>query len=112
MHAILSFGGPLLYVVDEFPEHGGKSPEALGGSPITIHLQVADADAIFNRATEAGCNVIMPLQEMFWGDKYGLLKDPYGHQWSVATTIREVSPEELQQAIQSMGEGGCGPDQG
>jgi PhnB protein len=112
MHSALSFGGPMVYVVDEFPEHGGKSPEALGGTPVTIHLQVADCDKVFQRAVDAGCTAIMPLQEMFWGDKYGLLKDPYGHQWSVATTVRQVSPEELDKVAASMAEGNCGPGEG
>jgi PhnB protein len=95
MHGALDFGGSTLFIAEEFPEHGGKSPEALGGSPVNLHLHVSDCDAVFNKAIEAGCTVSMPLEDMFWGDRYGSLRDPYGHVWSVATTIRQLSPEEM-----------------
>jgi uncharacterized glyoxalase superfamily protein PhnB len=111
MHSALSFEGAMVFVCDEFPEHGGTSPQALGGSPVTIHLQVSDADAIFNQAVAAGCTVKMPLADMFWGDRYGCVSDPYGHQWSVGTTIREVPPEELKAIIASFGDGACGSDE-
>jgi len=68
---------------------------------------VDDCDAVFQRAVEAGCEVRMPLQDMFWGDRYGLLADPYGHVWSVATTVRQVGLEELQQAMNSMSGEAC-----
>lgn len=99
MHAALSFGGHMVFVVDEFPEHGGKSPQTLGGTPVTIHMQVSDCDAVFQRAVEAGCLVKMPLEEMFWGDRYGLVEDPFGHQWSIATTVREVTHEEIEKVM-------------
>lgn len=102
MHATLTIDGAPFYLVDEFPEQGGKSPQALGGSPVMISVHVPDCDAFFARAIEAGCEVRVPLTDMFWGDRWGLLADPYGHQWSVATTQREVSFEELQQAAASM----------
>jgi len=102
MHAGLYIDGAPIYVVDEFPEHGGKSPQTLGGTPVTLHLQVADCDSVYKRAVEAGCHVAMPLQDMFWGDRYGLVVDPYGHQWSIATTIRQVEMEEVQAAMNSM----------
>jgi PhnB protein len=105
MHGALSIRGATFFLVDEFPEHGGQSPQGLGGSPVTLHLQVPDCDAVFERAVEAGCTVVMPLDEMFWGDRYGMLKDPFGHKWSVATTVRQVSPEELQQAMASFSGG-------
>lgn len=89
----------MVFVVDEFPEHGGKSPQALGGTPVTIHLQVTDCDAVFQCAVEAGCRVRMPLEDMFWGDRYGLVEDPFGHQWSIATTVRSVTPEEIEKAV-------------
>lgn len=106
MHAALRFGESTLYLVDEFPEHGGQSPQSLNGSPVTLHLQVADCDAVWARAVDAGCTVAMPLQEMFWGDRWGLLTDPYGHHWSVATTVKQLSPEEMQKAMQESA--GCG----
>ena len=99
MHAALSINGATLYLCDEFPEHGGTSAERLGGTPITLHLQVADCDAVFARAVAAGCVVAMPLEDAFWGDRYGMLKDPFGQTWSVATTVRTLSPDETQSAM-------------
>jgi uncharacterized glyoxalase superfamily protein PhnB len=69
---------------------------------VTIHLQVEDVDAFVKRATEAGAKVTMDVQDMFWGDRYGQLEDPFGHRWSVATHVRDVSPEEMQQAMRNM----------
>ncbi|MBC7807179.1 MAG: VOC family protein [Akkermansiaceae bacterium] len=106
MHAALKFGSSTLYLVDEFPEHGGQSPQSLGGSPVTLHLHVADCDAVFAHAVESGCTAAMPPADMFWGDRWGMLTDPYGHQWSVATTIREMSPEEMRKAMEEAP--GCG----
>lgn len=108
MHSCLLFeGGGMVFIADEFPEHGGKSPQTLGGTPVTIHLQVPDADAIFKQAVEAGCIPKMEIQEMFWGDRYGCVTDPYGHSWSFGTTVKQVSPDELQAIITSMGEMNC-----
>jgi PhnB protein len=105
MHATLNIDGATLLVMDEFPEQGGKSPQALGGTPVMLALQVADCDAAFQRAVDAGCEVRMPLDDMLWGDRWGLVADPYGHQWSIATTIRQVSPDELKQAMEAMSAG-------
>ena len=102
MHAEMNIDGARFFLVDEFPEHGGQTPQSLGGSPVTLSLHVPDSDALFGRAVAAGCQVRMPLQDMFWGDRYGLVSDPYGHLWSIATTIRQVSPDELQAAMASM----------
>ena len=102
LHAALSIEGALFFLADEFPEHGGHSPLALGGSPVTLHLQVPDCDAVFGRAVAAGCEARMPPEDMFWGDRYGVLADPFGHQWSVATTLRQVSPEEMLQAVSAL----------
>jgi uncharacterized glyoxalase superfamily protein PhnB len=102
MHSSLSIRGATFFVVDEFAEHGGKSPQGLGGSPVCLHLQVPDCDAVYQRAVEAGCEVRMPLDDMFWGDRYGMVADPYGHLWSIATPIRQVPPQELQGIIDSM----------
>ena len=101
LHAALDFGGSPVYLSDEFPEHGGQSPESLGGSPVTIHLQVSDCDAVFGKAVDAGCTVVMPLKDMFWGDRYGVVTDPYGHKWSIATTVRDVSLDEMQKTASS-----------
>lgn len=102
MHGAISIDGVPIYLVEEYPECGGVSPQALGGSPVSIHLQVADCDAVFDRAVEAGCTVAMPLEDMFWGDRFGLLVDPFGHKWSVATTKRLVSFEEIQRSMGAM----------
>jgi PhnB protein len=99
MHAALDFGDSPLYLVDEFPECGGTSPQSLGGSPVTLDLHVPDCDALYERAVAAGCTVVMPLEDMFWGDRYGMVADPYGHRWSIATTKRHVGPDELQEAV-------------
>ena len=100
MHAHIRIGDSPVLLVDEFPEWGVFSPKTLKGSPVTIHLYVEDVDAFTQRAVAAGAKVTMPLEDTFWGDRYGKLEDPFGHHWSVATHIRDVSPEELQQAAQ------------
>jgi uncharacterized glyoxalase superfamily protein PhnB len=81
---------------------GRTRPEALKGSPITIHLYVDDVDAFAARAVKAGAKITMPVEDMFWGDRYGKLEDPFGHHWSLATHLRDVSPEEMQQAMKNM----------
>ena len=72
---------------------------ALGGSPVTIHLVVTDVDKQFQRAIDAGATVVHPLEDQFWGDRYGVLQDPFGHQWSMGQPVREVSMEEIQEAM-------------
>lgn len=99
MHAALSIGGSPIYLVDEYLDYGGKSPELLGGSPVTIHLTVADCDAVFARAVEAGCTVGMPLEDQFWGDRYGSVIDPYGHHWSISTPKKTLTFDEIQTAM-------------
>ncbi len=103
MHATIRVGDSVIMLMDEMPEWGALGPKALKGSPVTIHLYVDDADAFFERAVRAGAKVTMPLDDMFWGDRYGKFEDPFGHQWSVATHIRDVSSEEMQKAMQEMG---------
>lgn len=98
MHAALRIGDSVLMLTEECPEMGGFGPQHFGGTPVTVHLSVADADAAFARATAAGCASLMPVTEMFWGARYGVFKDPYGHAWSVATQVKDMSPEEIQAA--------------
>jgi PhnB protein len=88
-------------LVDEFPEMGALSPMSLKGSPVTIHLYVEDVDATVERAVKVGATITMPVADMFWGDRYGQLVDPFGHHWSVGTQVRHVSLEEAQQAMQT-----------
>jgi PhnB protein len=99
VHCCLQIGDSPLMLNDECPQMGAFSPQHLGGSPVTIHLSVADADATVARATAAGAKVVMPVAEMFWGARYGVLQDPFGHSWSVATQVRELAPEEIQAAM-------------
>ena len=98
MHAALRIGDSVLMLTDECPEMAAFSPLHLNGSPVTVHLSVADADAAFTRAISAGATALMPVTEMFWGARYGVLKDPYGHSWSVATQVKDLSPGEIQAA--------------
>ena len=95
IHAMLRIGDSPLMLVDEFPQWGSKSPATLGGTPVSIHLYVENADAAFQQAVDAGASVRMPLADMFWGDRYGVVVDPFGHQWSIATHIKDMSPEEM-----------------
>jgi PhnB protein len=101
-HAALRINGSLVMLNDDFPEMSdGKSmtPTALGGSPVTIHLTVTDVDAKFQKAIDAGATVVMPLEDAFWGDRYGELLDPFGHRWSMGQPVREVSEEEITAAV-------------
>ncbi len=107
MHAMIRIGDSTVMLMDESPVWGSLGPKSLKGSPVTIHLYVEDADAVANRAVAAGATLIMPVQEMFWGDRYGHLEDPFGHRWSVATHVRDLSPEQLQQAAQKASAEGC-----
>jgi PhnB protein len=102
MHAMIRIGDSAVMLVDEMPEHGAFGPKSLKGSPVTIHLYVENADATVERAVKAGARLTMPVADMFWGDRYGQLEDPFGHHWSVATHVRDVSMEEAQQAIKKM----------
>jgi uncharacterized glyoxalase superfamily protein PhnB len=95
MHAEIRIGDSRVMLVDTFPQWGSKSPDALGGSPVTIHIYVDDADALFTRAVAAGARVTLPIADMFWGDRYGKLEDPFGHKWSIASRIENLSAEEI-----------------
>lgn len=104
VHAAIQINGFTIMLNDDFPEFdNGKSqtPKAFGGTPVTIHLTVSDVDADFARAVAAGAEVIMPLDEQFWGDRYGMVRDPFGHQWSLGQPVREVSMEEIASAMQT-----------
>lgn len=103
MHAWIRIEGSAVMLVDEMPEWGALGPKSLKGSPVTIHLYVENVDAFVKRAVAAGAKITMPVADQFWGDRYGKLEDPFGHHWSVATHIRDVSEEEMHQAMQKMG---------
>ncbi|MDX2100400.1 MAG: VOC family protein [Leptolyngbyaceae cyanobacterium bins.59] len=99
MHCVIKIGNSLIFLNDEFPDWGSLSPKAFNGSAVTIHLQVEDADRWFEQAVSAGATVTMPLENMFWGDRYGKLVDPFGHHWSIATEVEQVSPEEMEKRV-------------
>jgi uncharacterized glyoxalase superfamily protein PhnB len=102
MHAAIRIGNSFVFLVDDFPEFcGGKSETALAlkGTPVTIHRYVANCDAAIKRALDAGAKILMPAQDMFWGDRYGVVTDPYGHKWSFATHVKDVAPGQMQAAM-------------
>ena len=96
MHAELMLGDSRFFLHDEFPDHGEVSP--LDGPPtgVKLHLYVDDVDDVYERTIAAGATVLMPLQDCFWGDRYAIVRDPFGHSWSMATRIEDLSPRQLQ----------------
>ena len=104
VHAELKIGDSVLMMCEEFPDMGTKGPAAFGGTPVTMHLYVADTDEAFKRAVEAGATETMPIQNTFWGDRYGVVTDPFGHQWSIASRIEELTAEAFAK------DAGCGCD--
>ena len=110
IHAAVRIGNSTLMLVDEMPQWGSLGPKALKGSPVVIHLYVTDVDAVVAKAVAAGAKVTMPVGDMFWGDRYGQLEDPFGHKWSVATHTRDLTPEEMKQGLAQMmaQPGACG----
>jgi PhnB protein len=103
MHACIRISGAPIFLVDENLSYGAPGPKALKGSPVFIHLNVDDVDAFAARAVAAGAKVTMPVADMFWGDRYGQLEDPFGHRWSIATHVPDMTPEEIQAAMAKMG---------
>src|SRR5262245_39505913 len=95
MHAEVQIGNSKLMLADEMPEMGNKGPKTLGGSPCTFYVYVNNVDAAWKRAVDAGATVVMPLEDMFWGDRTGKLEDPYGHQWMLAQHIKDLTPAEM-----------------
>lgn len=109
MHAAIRIGDSVVMLMDDFPEWGSLGPKALKGSPVTLHLYVQDVDAAIKQAVAAGAQVTMPAADMFWGDRYGQVVDPFGHRWSIATHKEDLTPEEIQRNMAQMGEmEGCG----
>ena len=98
MHAELRIGDSLFMLADEYPQFGSLSPQSTGGSGMGLHIYVEDVDSSFDRAIKAGGKVEMPVSDMFWGDRYGKLVDPFGHKWSIATHKQDLSAEDIEQA--------------
>ncbi|MCL4196452.1 MAG: VOC family protein [Phycisphaerales bacterium] len=104
MHAEIRIGSAMIFLADDFPEYcGGKArnPKALGNTPVTLHQYVKNCDAAIDRAAKAGATVTMPATDMFWGDRYGVITDPFGHSWAFATHIKDMTPEEMSQAAEA-----------
>jgi len=108
MHAALKIGDSTIMLADDFPQHeGGKGPKALKGSPVTLHLNLPDVDAAFKQAVDAGAAVRMPPTDMFWGDRYCQVTDPFGHYWAIATHVKDMTPEEIKVAMKEQMPGDC-----
>jgi PhnB protein len=102
INAELKIGDSIVLLSDEFPQESSRSPSSIGGTAVTIHIYTEDVDRVFNQAISAGATVVMPIMDSFWGDRYGQLKDPFGHIWSIATHKKDLSQEEIRKAGQSV----------
>jgi uncharacterized glyoxalase superfamily protein PhnB len=98
LHAEIKIGDSIIMMTDEMPEMGGKGPQALGGTPVSLMIYCEDCDALFNRAVGAGASVRAPLEDAFWGDRWGMVVDPFGHVWAIATRKKNLSVEEMKRA--------------
>lgn len=98
MHAEIKIGDSIVMLNDEFPQMNCISPQTIGGTGSMIHLYVEDADSVFNKAVSSGAKILMPMMDMFWGDRYGTIEDPFGHRWGIATHKIDVSPEAIKMA--------------
>ena len=107
MHAELRIGDSPIMLAQDYPEYGSRGPLALQGTSVVIHLYVPDADAAWAKALEAGAKPLMPLSDMFWGDRYGQVEDPFGHRWSIATHQHDLSQDQIMEGMNKMMAGGC-----
>ena len=94
-HAELQIGDSVVMLSDEFPEMGAQSPKTVGGTPVTMSVYVEDVDAVFDRALKAGAKALRPVEDQFYGDRTGTFEDPFGHRWSVATNIEDLTPDQV-----------------
>ena len=101
MHAEIRIGDSVIMLGEENPQWGTLSPLSTKGNPGSLHLYVADADAAFDRAVRAGAKVRYPLEDAFWGDRYGKVTDPFGHEWGLATHVKDLSPAEMSKAAEA-----------
>ena len=103
MHCEFRIGSARFFLSEELPEHGGTpGPASLGGTSVAIHLYVDDCDAMINRMVTNGAEVLMDPADMFWGERFGRVRDPFGHEWGITTQLREMSSEEIQAAAEKM----------
>ena len=101
-HAELTLGDSVIMLADEFPDMGAQGPKTVGGSPVTMHVYVEDVDDTFARALAAGASSLRPVEDKFYGDRGGEFEDPFGHRWSIATHVEDLSPEEMQKHMAAM----------
>jgi uncharacterized glyoxalase superfamily protein PhnB len=111
MHAELKIGNSMIMLADEMPNaEGWRSPSNLDGTSVTLSLYVEDCDKVFQQALSAGAKVCMPPMDTFWGDRYGKVTDPFGHEWGIATHKEDLTPEQIgQRAAEWFKNAGCGP---
>lgn len=102
-HAELELGNSLIMLADEAPELEARGPRTVGGSPVLLHVYVEDVDAAFDRAVERGARALREVETKFYGDRSGEFEDPFGHRWSVASHVEDVSPEEMEQRMAAAG---------
>lgn len=103
-HAEIKIGDSHIMLADEHPEMGARSPQSLGGTPVGICLYVPNVDALFNQAVAAGATVERPVQDQFYGDRSGTIIDPFGHKWTIATHIEDLTPEQISQRMAAWSE--------
>ena len=99
-HAELRIGDSIFMLSDEFPEMKSLSPNSIGGSAVSLYVYVEDVDTTFEKAVSAGAKVLDPVIDQFWGDRHGRIEDPFGHQWNIATHIKDLSEEEMKKAAE------------
>lgn len=98
-HAELQIGNSIIMLSDEVPQMGARSPKSIGGSPVTISVYVEDVDNVFDRAVQNGATTLRPVENQFYGDRVGMLEDPFGHRWSIHTHVEDLSPEEMSKRV-------------
>ncbi|MDP9149548.1 MAG: VOC family protein [Myxococcota bacterium] len=104
-HAELNFGGTIVMVSEEFPEHGITGPETVGGTTVALHLHVDNADALIQRAVKAGAHVVREPKDHFYGERSGTVRDPFGHEWLIGHFIEDVAPGEMQRRYDELMKG-------
>jgi PhnB protein len=104
-HAELTIGSGMIMLADEFADMGFRSPKAIGGSPVTVHVYVEDVDAVFARALAGGATATRELENQFYGDRSGQFEDPFGHRWNVASHVEDVAPDEMERRMAAMQQG-------
>jgi len=99
LHAAIRIGDSCVMLAEENPQWRSFGPKSLNGTPVTLHLYVEDADSFAQKAVDAGAKLVMPVSDAFWGDRYGQVEDPFGHRWSIATHVRDMTADEIRNAI-------------